>query len=42
MIRRGKALLVDLADKVDIKNQALVHLWYGEKFGKDFPAFKCT
>ncbi|TBB23312.1 nucleotidyltransferase family protein [Rhizobium ruizarguesonis] len=42
VIRRGKALLGDLADKVDIKNQARVHLWYGEKFGKDFPAFKCT
>ncbi|WP_259665610.1 nucleotidyltransferase family protein [Rhizobium binae] len=21
-------------------NQARVHLWYGAKFGKDFPAFK--
>ncbi|MGO6684905.1 nucleotidyltransferase family protein [Rhizobium leguminosarum] len=42
VIRRGKALLGDLADKVDIKNQARVHLWYGEKFGKDFPAFECA
>jgi hypothetical protein len=39
VIRRGKALLGVLADKVDIKNEARVHLWYGEKFGKDFPAF---
>ncbi|ACE91666.1 hypothetical protein AMC90_CH02645 [Rhizobium phaseoli] len=42
VIRCAGALLGNLADKVDIKNQARVHLWYGAKFGKDFPAFKRT
>ncbi len=29
--------LADLPIRVDVKNQARVHLWYGEKFGPGYP-----
>ncbi|HUB85007.1 MAG TPA: nucleotidyltransferase family protein [Rhizomicrobium sp.] len=36
-IRRAKALFRDLGIVVELRNQARVHLWYEEKFGKPYP-----
>ena len=33
-IQNGRALFQDLAVEVEIRNEARVHLWYEEKFGK--------
>lgn len=33
VIRKARNLLGDLADRVEIRNQARVHLWYPQKFG---------
>lgn len=33
VIKRARDLLGDLADKVEIRNQARVHLWYEARFG---------
>ncbi|PKA44380.1 nucleotidyltransferase family protein [Rhizobium sullae] len=40
VIRRARELLGELSEKVEIKNQARVHLWYSEKFGKPYPFLK--
>ena len=37
VILRTRQLFQDLDAKVDIKNQARVHLWYGERFGRAYP-----
>lgn len=37
VILRTQQLFQDLGAKVDIKNQARVHLWYGERFGRAYP-----
>lgn len=37
VIRRGAALFADLGRKVEIRNQARVHLWYPQKFGAPYP-----
>ena len=37
VIVRTQQLFQDLDAKVDIKNQARVHLWYGERFGRAYP-----
>jgi hypothetical protein len=31
-----------LRGKVEVRNQARVHLWFPEKFGEDYPALTCT
>lgn len=36
VILRTRDLLGDLASKAEVKNQARVHLWYREKFGKAY------
>ncbi|MFK3781464.1 nucleotidyltransferase family protein [Agrobacterium sp. NPDC089420] len=36
-IQKARELLGDRADKVEIRNQARVHLWYSEKFGSACP-----
>ncbi|MBO0345623.1 nucleotidyltransferase family protein [Roseibium sp. CAU 1637] len=36
-IQRLAAALPDLADKLELRNQARVHLWYPEKFGQPYP-----
>jgi uncharacterized protein len=38
VILETQQLFKDLGVKVDIKNQARVHLWYGERFGRAYPA----
>ncbi len=40
VIRKARELLGDLADKVEIRNQARVHLWYQEKFGSPCPPLR--
>lgn len=42
VIVRTRQLFHDLDAKVDIKNQARVHLWYGERFGRAYPQLEST
>lgn len=37
IIKKAKHMLGDLSGRVEIKNQARVHLWYSEKFGRPYP-----
>lgn len=37
LIQNAREMLGDLADKVEIRNQARVHLWYQQKFGSPCP-----
>jgi hypothetical protein len=37
VIRRITAVVHDLGVRVDIKNQARVHLWYEQRFGAPYP-----
>jgi hypothetical protein len=38
-IRQGDAAFAHLPVPVEIRNQARVHLWYPERFGRDCPAY---
>ncbi|MCM2292207.1 nucleotidyltransferase family protein [Allorhizobium sp. BGMRC 0089] len=40
LIQKAKAQLGDRAEKIEIRNQARVHLWYREKFGFPCPPLK--
>jgi hypothetical protein len=37
VIQAARQLFEDLGVHVELKNQARVHLWYGERFGKAYP-----
>lgn len=37
VVREVAAATADLPISMDVKNQARVHLWYGEKFGPGYP-----
>ncbi|WP_332846091.1 nucleotidyltransferase family protein [Pseudomonas lactucae] len=37
VIRRAEGLFKDLGVNVEVKNQARVHLWYGQRFGRPYP-----
>lgn len=37
VIRRAQAMTCDLGIKVEVRNQARVHLWYGQRFGVEYP-----
>ena len=37
VIRAAEALFQDLGVNVEMKNQARVHLWYGQRFGRPYP-----
>ncbi|MBE8592696.1 nucleotidyltransferase family protein [Pseudomonas sp. MAFF 301449] len=37
VIRRAERLFQDLGVKVEVRNQARVHLWYGQRFGRPYP-----
>ena len=37
VISRGQALFSDLGVQIEFRNQARVHLWYGEKHGRPYP-----
>ncbi len=40
IINKGKEIFCDIPFKVDIKNQARVHLWYGERFGFEIKPYQ--
>jgi uncharacterized protein len=40
VIKRASQLFADLGQRVEIRNQARVHLWYQEKFGAPYPALR--
>lgn len=42
VINETRHLFLDLDVKVDIKSQARVHLWYGERFGRAYPQPETT
>ena len=42
MIRRLHGALGEFAAKVEARNQARVHLWYGEKHGLPYPPLRCS
>jgi hypothetical protein len=42
VIARAKTLFGDLRCAVEARNQARVHLWYGEKFGARYPPLACA
>ncbi|KAE9651889.1 nucleotidyltransferase family protein [Pseudomonas fluorescens] len=37
VIRRAERLFQDLGVNVEVRNQARVHLWYGQRFGRPYP-----
>ncbi|MDN7143398.1 nucleotidyltransferase family protein [Pseudomonas sp. JQ170] len=37
VIQRAGRLFQDLGVNVEVRNQARVHLWYGERFGRTYP-----
>lgn len=37
VIKTAQQLFQDLGVNVEVKNQARVHLWYGERFGRPYP-----
>ena len=41
-IRRCAAAFADLDAEIELRNQARVHLWYEEKFGRPYPPLKCA
>lgn len=42
IIRRVQAAMADLGVTVEVKNQARVHLWYGERFGPGYPQLRSS
>lgn len=41
-IKRAEAVFADLPVRIDLKNQARVHLWYGERFGAGYPRLRSS
>jgi uncharacterized protein len=41
-IQRARHALGDLAANVELRNQARVHLWYGERFGPGYPPLRSS
>ncbi|MNJ06259.1 hypothetical protein D3C77_03410 [compost metagenome] len=37
VIQRAGPLFQDLGVNIEVRNQARVHLWYGERFGRSYP-----
>lgn len=42
IIRRVNAALPDLADLLEVRNQARVHLWYKQRFGREYRPLDCA
>lgn len=40
VIRRVRDACADISTAVEVRNQARVHLWYGEKFGVPYPPLR--
>src|SRR5258708_27114043 len=41
-IKRAAPLFADLGVRVELRNQARVHLWYGERFGPGYPQLRSS
>ena len=42
IIKRLASLMPDWAERIELRNQARVHLWYPERFGGSYPELKST
>ena len=42
VIKRVNAALPDLADLLEVRNQARVHLWYQKRFGRPYRPLDCS
>ncbi|WP_208995327.1 nucleotidyltransferase family protein [Roseibium hamelinense] len=42
VIQRVRAALPDLADRLEIKNQARVHFWFEQRFGHPYPQLETS
>lgn len=42
VIRRARELFADLSARIEIRNQARVHLWYPTRFGAPYPPLNST
>lgn len=42
LINRARHLFKDLDVVIELKNQARVHLWYGQRFGRPYPQLQST
>lgn len=42
VIQHANSLFKDLDAEIEIRNQARVHLWYGEHFGRPYPQLQST
>ncbi|EFO33083.1 conserved hypothetical protein [Roseibium sp. TrichSKD4] len=42
VIKKVEAALPDLADRIETRNQARVHLWYEKRFGCCYPPLGCS
>jgi uncharacterized protein len=42
VIRRGEAAFAQLPVPVEIRNQARVHLWYPQRFGRECPVYRSS
>ena len=40
VIRKAREIFAGIDADIELKNQARVHLWYGEKFGSDYPPLR--
>jgi hypothetical protein len=40
VINRARSLFQDLDVDIEFKNQARVHLWYGQRFGRSYPQLR--
>ena len=41
-IRHTAAALADIPGRIELRNQARVHLWYGARFGPGYPALRSS
>lgn len=42
VIQSAQSLFQDLNVNIEIRNQARVHLWYGQRFGKSYPELESS
>jgi hypothetical protein len=40
--RRAREIMADTGDALDVTNEARVHLWYPERFGRTIPPYRST
>ncbi|WP_180966908.1 nucleotidyltransferase family protein [Cohaesibacter celericrescens] len=42
VIKQAATALPDWCDRIEVRNQARVHLWYPDRFGGAYPKLSCT